>query len=151
MYEFLLTVHVLAAVVWVGGSVAIHVLGRRVIGRGDAEEILHFSRETNAIGPVLYAPASIILLVAGIFLVGKAGYEFSQAWIGLAFAAWIITFLIGAGYYGPAGKKLEALVQAEGPQAPGVVESAKRTIMVSSVELLILVLVVVDMTTKPGL
>lgn len=151
MYEFLLTLHVLAAVIWVGGSAAVYVLGRRVLGRGDPEEMLAFSKEANAIGPMLYAPASIILLVAGIFLVDKAGYEFSQLWIGLALAGWVLTFLIGVGFYGPQGKRLDAIVDAEGSASPKVVANIRQTLMVGTVELLILLLVVVDMTTKPGL
>ena len=90
MYEFLLTIHVLAAVIWVGGGIAMHILGRRVLRRNDPEEIYKFSAEVN-------------------------------------------------------------LVAAEGPTAPGVVENVRQALMVNSFEILILVLVVIDMTVKPGL
>ena len=151
MYEFLLTIHVLAAVVWVGGGIAMHILGRRVVKRGDSTEIYEFSKEINIIGLRLYAPMSLILLVAGILLVNEAGYEFSQLWITLGFLGWIFSFLVGIGYYGPKDKKLQALVAAEGPTAPGVVENVRQALMVNSFEILILVLVVIDMTVKPGL
>ena len=146
MYEFLLTIHVLAAVIWVGGGIAMHILGRRVLRRNDPEEIYKFSAEVNLIGMRLYAPTSLILLVAGILLVNEAGYEFSQLFLG-----WIFSFLVGIGYYGPKDKKLQALVAAEGPTAPGVVENVRQALMVNSFEILILVLVVIDMTVKPGL
>lgn len=151
MYEFLLTIHVLAAVIWVGGGIAMHILGRRVLRRNDPEEIYKFSAEVNLIGMRLYAPTSLILLVAGILLVNEAGYEFSQLWITLGFLGWIFSFLVGIGYYGPKDKKLQALVAAEGPTAPGVVENVRQALMVNSFEILILVLVVIDMTVKPGL
>ena len=151
MYEFLLTIHVLAAVIWVGGGIAMHILGRRVLRRNDPEEIYKFSAEVNLIGMRLYAPTSLILLVAGILLVNEAGYEFSQLWITLGFLGWIFSFIVGVGYYGPQDKKLQALVAAEGPTAPGVVENVRQALMVNSFEILILVLVVIDMTVKPGL
>ena len=151
MYEFLLTIHVLAAVIWVGGGIAMHILGRRVLRRNDPEEIYKFSAEVNLIGMRLYAPTSLILLVAGILLVNEAGYEFSQLWITLGFLGWIFSFLVGIGYYGPKDKKLQALDAAEGPTAPGVVENVRQALMVNSFEILILVLVVIDMTVKPGL
>ena len=151
MYEFLLTIHVLAAVIWVGGGIAMHILGRRVLRRNDPEEIYKFSAEVNLIGMRLYAPTSLILLVAGILLVNEAGYEFSQLWITLGFLGWAFSFLVGVGYYGPQDKKLQALVAAEGPTAPGVVENVRQALMVNSFEILILVLVVIDMTVKPGL
>jgi uncharacterized membrane protein len=151
MYDFLLTIHVLAAVIWVGGGIAMHILGRRVLRRNDPQEIYKFSAEVNTIGMRLYAPTSLVLLVAGILLVNEAGYEFSQAWISIGFLGWIISFLVGIGYYGPQDKKLQALVVAEGPTAPGVVANVRQALMVNSIEILILVLVVIAMTTKPGL
>lgn len=151
MYEFLLTIHVLAAVIWVGGGITIHVLGRRVLRRGDSQEIYEFSKEINTVALRLYAPTSLILLVAGILLVNEAGYEFSQTWITLAFIGWAFSFVVGIGYYGPQDKKLQALVAADGPTSAGVVANVRQALMVNSVELLILTLVVIDMTTKPGL
>jgi len=151
MYEFLLTIHVLAAIIWLGGGIAMHILGRRVLKRNDPQEIYKFSAEVNIIGMRLYAPMSLILLVAGILLVNEAGYEFSQTWITLGFLGWIVSFLVGVGYYGPQDKKLQALVAADGPTAPGVVANVRQALLVNSIEILILMLVVVDMTTKPGL
>ena len=151
MYEFLLTIHVLAAVIWVGGGITIHVLGRRVLKRGDDQEVYEFSKEINTVAMRLYAPTSLILLVAGILLVNEAGYEFSQTWITLAFIGWAFSFVVGIGYYGPQDKKLQALVAADGPTSPGVAANVRQALMVNSFELLILTLVVIDMTTKPGL
>ena len=151
MYEFLLTIHVLAAVIWVGGGIAMHILGRRVLKRNDPQEIYKFSAEVNTIGMRLYAPTSIVLLVAGILLVNEAGYEFSQTWITLAFIGWAFSFVVGIGYYGPQDKKLQALVAANGSTDAGVAQNVRQALMVNQVELLILFLVVVDMTTKPGL
>lgn len=150
MYEFLLTIHVLAAVIWVGGGTVMHVLARRVLERGDGEEIYRFSKEINTVALRMYAPLALILLVAGILLVNEAGYEFSQAWISIAFVGWGISFLLGIAYYGPQDKKLQALVAAEGPRAPGVVANVRQAVFVNQIELLILLLIVVDMTVKPG-
>jgi uncharacterized membrane protein len=151
MYEFLLTIHVLAAIIWLGGGIAMHILGRRVLKRNDPQEVYKFSAEVNTIGMRLYAPTSLVLLVAGVLLVNEAGYEFSQLWITLGFLGWAFSFLVGVGYYGPQDKKLQALVAADGPTAPGVVANVRQALMVNSIEILILLLVVVDMTTKPGL
>jgi len=148
--DFLLTVHVLAAVIWVGGAIAMHILGRRVLKRGDNAEIYAFSKEINVVALRLYAPTSLILLIAGIFLVSEAGYEFSQAWIGIALAGWLFSFIVGVGYYGPQDKKLQLLVAERGENDPGVRRNVAAALTVNSVELLILVLVVIDMTLKPG-
>ena len=151
MYELLLTIHVLAAVIWVGGGLAMHILGRRVLKRGDSREIFEFSKEINTVAQRLYAPTALILLIAGVLLVNEAGYEFSQLWITLAFIGWAFSFVVGIGYYGPQDKKLQQLVAAEGPNATGVVENVRQALLVNSIEQTILFLVVIDMTTKPWL
>jgi uncharacterized membrane protein len=151
MYDLLLTIHVLAAVVWVGGGLAMHILGRRVLKRGDSTEIYEFSKEINHVSLRLYAPTSLILLVAGILLVNEAGYDFDQLWITLGFVGWLISFVVGVGYYGPQDKRLQKLVAADGPNATGVVTNVRQALLVNSVEQAILFLIVIDMTTKPGL
>lgn len=151
MYELLLTIHVLAAVIWVGGGLAMHILGRRTLKRGESTEIYEFSKEINTVAMRLYAPTSLVLLIAGILLVNEAGYEFDQLWITLGFVGWIISFVVGIGYYGPQDKKLQRLVAADGPNATGVVENVRQALLVNSIEQAILFLVVIDMTTKPGL
>ncbi|HYJ00122.1 MAG TPA: DUF2269 family protein [Thermoleophilaceae bacterium] len=151
MYDLLLTIHVLAAVVWVGGGLAMHILGRRVLKRGDSTEIYEFSKEINHVSLRLYAPTSLILLVAGILLVNEAGYEFDQLWITLGFVGWLISFVVGVGYYGPQDKRLQQLVAADGPNATGVVANVRQALLVNSFEQAILFLIVIDMTTKPGL
>ena len=151
MYELLLTVHLLAAIVWVGGGTVMHILGRRVLKRGNGQEIHDFSQEINKVSLRLYAPLSLILLLAGVGLVEEAGFEFDQLWITLGFLGWATSFFVGILYYAPHDKKLHQLVAEKGPLDPGVATNVRQTLMVNSVELLILFLVVVDMTTKPGL
>lgn len=151
MYELLLTIHVLAAVIWVGGGLAMHILGRRVLKRGDSTEIYEFSKEINTVALRLYAPTSVILLIAGVLLVNEAGYEFDQLWITLAFIGWLFSFVVGIAYYGPQDKRLQKLVAADGPNATGVVANVRQALLVNSVEQAILFLIVIDMTIKPGL
>lgn len=151
MYELLLTIHVIAAIVWVGGGTAMHILGRRVLKRRNGEEIHRFSKEINTVALRLYAPTSLVLLIAGILLTIESNFDFGSLWITLGLAGWAVSFLLGIGYYGPQDKKLQQLVAEKGPLDPGVAGNVRAALMVNQVELLILFLVVVDMTVKPGL
>ena len=150
MYDFLLAIHVLAAVLWVGGGATSHALARRAQKATDARYRLALLREINVIGSRLYAPLSLILVVAGSFLVNEAGYEFSQLWITLGYVAWLVSFVLGVGFYGREQKRIDEIAEREGPDGAGVDAGIRRTLIVNSVELLILVLAVVDMTVKPG-
>ena len=152
MYDFLLTVHVLGAILWVGGGVTIHILFRRALRLPDPHATHERTRELEWVGQRFYAAFSLFLLVAGILLVTRdeGGFEFSDTFIQIGLTGWAISFLIGIGFYEREGKKRESIVEAEGADSASVAASFKRTAMVNSFELLILLLVVVAMTTKPG-
>jgi uncharacterized membrane protein len=152
MYDFLLTAHVLAAVLWVGGAVTLHILVRRAMGMADARATHEAMLQVEWVGQRFYPAFSLFLIIAGVLLVTRdeGGFEFSDTFIQLGLAGWVISFLIGIGFYEREGKKRAALVASEGPESASVGASIRRTAMVNSFELLILVLVVVDMTTKPG-
>jgi uncharacterized membrane protein len=65
--KFLLTAHVVAAVVWVGGSVLALTLGYYLRGR-DIETRVEYTRWTEWLGPRLFAPMSVIVIIAGPLL-----------------------------------------------------------------------------------
>ena len=152
MYDFLLTVHVLAAILWVGGGVTLHILFRRALSLTDPRATHERVRELEWVGQRFYPAFSLFLLIAGILLVTRdeGGFEFSDTFVQIGLAGWVISFLIGIGFYGREGKKRAGIVESEGAASPSVAASFRRTAMVNSFELLILLIVVVDMTTKPG-
>jgi uncharacterized membrane protein len=149
MYEFLLTVHVLCAVIWVGGGVTLHIFGRLATKEGPERQAV-FTEQSIRLGNMLYAPLSVILLVAGVLLVEEVGYSYGDMWITIGFLGFLTSFVIGVGYYSRAGKRYAAIAAGEGPQAPGAMAIYKQVATVNMVEITILLLVIVAMTTKPG-
>ncbi len=146
---FFLMLHILAAVLWVGGGVTLHVLGRVALASGDRQRMLQFSRDANHIGPRFYAPLSIVLLICGFVLVNKENWDMSEPFVSIAMAGWVISFLIGVGYYARAGKQQEAIVEKGGLDSPEFLALYKQVANVNAIETLILVLIVLDMTWKP--
>ena len=153
MYDFLLTVHVLAAVLWVGGGASLHAMLRRMQKNAEPAAVLDFLGEAGRFAAVFYAALSVILLIAGLLLLNEplANAEFSDAWVQIGLTIWVISFIIGVGYYGRQGKKIGQLAEAEGPGGEGVERAVNQYLLVNSIELTLLVLAVIDMTTKPGL
>ncbi|MEA2331386.1 MAG: hypothetical protein QOH58_1524 [Thermoleophilaceae bacterium] len=149
MYEFLLTVHVLAAVIWVGGAVTMHIFGRLATKEGPERE-LAFTQQSIRIGNMVYAPLSVLLLIGGIFLVDEVGYSYGDPWITLGFLGFLTSFAVGVGYYPRAARTYAELAVVEGPGSDAARAIYRRTATVNMVELSILLLVVVAMTTKPG-
>ena len=152
MYDLLVTLHVLAAILWVGGGVTLHILMRRALRLPDRRAQHERFTELEWLGERFYPGFSLLLIIAGVLLVTRdeGGWEFSDTFIQIGMTGWVISFLIGIGFYGREGKKRAALVESEGPESPAVSASFRRTTMVNSFELLILLAVVIDMTIKPG-
>ena len=146
--KFLLTAHVLAAVIWVGGSVLALALGYYLRGR-DADTRVEYTRWTEWLGPRLFAPMSIIVIIAGPLLADRL-YDFDQTWLTLGFIGWFLSFVIGIAFYPREGKKREQLIEQHGTGHELVAKSVNRVLTVATVDTLIVVLVVIDMTIKPG-
>jgi uncharacterized membrane protein len=150
VYELYLAAHILCAVLWVGGGVSVHILGRWVSGEGDPERMVAFNRDAVKLGYVFYAPLALILIVAGVLLVEEVGYEYSDLWISLGFLGWLFSLVVGLGFYPQQSRKIEVAIAAQGATSEVAQAGISRILMVNSVEVLVLVLVVIDMAVKPG-
>ena len=145
MYELLLAVHLLAAVVWVGGSVALTILAGRIGPEHRRAVAPHF----DWYGSRVITGAAVVLLLAGIGLVNELeSVEIGDLWVILALIGYFISFAIGAGVLGPAGKKIATM--SEAGDTGGVEATYQRLLTFSRIDSLVVLLVVIDMAVKPG-
>jgi uncharacterized membrane protein len=152
LYEWLKTFHILMAIVWVGGAIAIQVLAIRIVNEGDPVKMASFAGEVEFVGMRVFAPASLILFGLGVWMVIlEPAWTFGQFWILAALAMFAYSFVSGVFYLGPQSGKLKKMYEAEGPTAPGAPAIIRRLFLVSRIELVFLVLIVADMVIKPGL
>lgn len=149
-YTVLLAVHVIAAVLWVGGGATMHAFGRIAERSRDRNRMNQFSIDAAFIGPRFYAPLSVLLLAVGIPLVDKAGYDMSDTWVSIGFTGWIISFLVGILYYSRADRRRAAIVASEGVESEAFLASYHQVARVNTIELTILLLIVIDMAIKPS-
>ena len=150
-YELLVFVHVLMVVVWVGGCVALQVLALRATGAKEPARMAAFSADAEWIGLRVFMPASILLVTFGIWAAIDGDWDFGQAWISIGFAAFLFSFFLGLGFLGPESGRIKTLVEARGLDHPEVTRRTKRILLLSRIELVILVIAIWAMVTKPGL
>ena len=148
-YQWYLAVHILAAVVWVGGAVTIQLLVIRASRPNARLQLASLSSEIEWVGTRLYAPTSLILVIFGFMLVGKGDWDM-EGWIVFALIVWLFSFVTGIGFLGPQSKKLSEDIERHGPDSAQALGRMQRLFLVSRVELVLLVLVVLDMVVKPG-
>jgi len=148
-YEVWKTIHVLLAVIWVGGALMLQVLALFALRSRLPGRKAEFAGEAEKVGMRIFAPAGLILLVMGFILVhqGHWGYH---TWVVLALIAYGLSFLTGILFLGPESGRIKRVIEAEGPDSPAVAARIQRILLVSRIELAILLLIVVDMVLKPG-
>ena len=150
MYELLLFLHVLTAVVWVGGGIALNFIGTRLIAAGTAAEIGGFTRQLEWVGTRVFMPASLVLLLAGIFMTIDA-WSFDELWIALGIGGFLYSFINGAFFIGPLSGRTGKLLVERGADDPEVSSNIKKLFFFGRIELFVLVIVIWAMTMKPTL
>ena len=149
-YTGLKFVHVLAAIVWAGGAVSANIIGTRIKASGDADRLVAFGRDTEWLGTHVYLPASLVVLVFGILTALKGHYSFSQAWLLIGIVGIVATAITGSAFLGPELKRISGLVESKGVADPEVAGRISRVIAVARIDLVVLLIVIFVMVTKPG-
>jgi uncharacterized membrane protein len=149
VYEALKYIHILAAMVWVGGAFFTQMLAIKVTRSGDTADLARTGRDLAIVGGRVFPLASIILLIAGILLVLQR-WSFSQAWIAIALVLWLASLLAGVLYLGPQSAKVGELFAAEGPDSPAARARLARVFLISRLELVSFAVIVFLMVFKPG-
>ncbi len=149
-YEWLKAIHVLAAVIWVGGAATLQAMAFVVLRSKDPREMASFSRNAGFVGERMFTPASLVLVIFGAWAVHKGGWSYSQTWLWLGVLVFAASFVVGAGFIGPEAGRLAKAIEAGGPESPEARMRLNRILVVSRVELVFLLLIVLDMVVKPG-
>lgn len=151
LYESLVFVHILMAIIWVGGAVAMQVLAIRAQRSSEPGAMARMAGDAEFIGMRVFMPASIILLIVGIWAVIEGPWEFEQGWITAGFVVWFFSFVVGAGFIGPEAGRIKNLMAERGPEDAQVKQRLARIFLVSRIELVALIAIVFIMSVKPWL
>jgi uncharacterized membrane protein len=150
MYDFWLFIHVLMAIVWVGGAVNLQIIGTRLQLANEPMQMAKFARQVEWIGTRVLTPASILIVIAGVIMTLDR-WDFEQLWIIIGIAGFLYSFVNGAFFLGPVSGKTGKLMEERGAEDSQVQTNLRRLFTLSRIELVILIVVVWAMTMKPTL
>jgi len=150
MYELVKYVHVLCAVVWVGGAFYAQLLAVQVARSSDPADLPKFGRHIEFLGTRVFVPASILLFVAGVIMTTQR-WAFQETWISIAIVLWLGSALVGSLYLGPGSKRVAQLFEVEGPLSPAGRTLLARLFLVSRLELVSFLVIIALMVAKPNL
>jgi uncharacterized membrane protein len=150
LYQWLLLLHIVAAMVWVGGAVLLGALATGVLRAREPDAVARFVRNLRVVGPRVLAPATIATFGLGIWMVlNNVAWDFGQTWVVLALALFAGAFLIGAAHQSRTALSAERAVERGDSD-----EALRQLTRWSWGYRLIVVLLLVaawDMVFKPGL
>jgi uncharacterized membrane protein len=142
-------VHVIFAVVWIGGGLMLTILGVIAERRDDPVELATIARQASMVGEKLFTPASIIVLLAGIAMMLNIDWGWDHFWIVFGLLGFASTFVIGIGVLAPMSKNVTRVIETSGPHSAEAQAVIKKILLVARVDVAVLMLVVVDMVVKP--
>jgi uncharacterized membrane protein len=143
------SIHVLAAIIWLGGGAVITLLAWRAQRAKDNLQLLQIAKQAEWLSLRLFVPASLTVVVMGVVLMHKGDWGYGHFWTLFGIIAWVVSFLVGAAFLGPEAGKLAKLVEAKGPDDPDVIARINRIISVARTDVVLVLLIAADMVAKP--
>ena len=148
-YQLLLFGHILAAMVWIGGAFMMQLFAVRAQAGGDPGRLAGIAGDIEWIGLRVLTPSSLVVLVLGISLMVKGDWSWHSLWVDLALGLYAVTFVAGAGFFGPESGRIAKLIEREGPEAPLTLARIRRILFLARLDLMLLVAIAFVMVTKP--
>jgi uncharacterized membrane protein len=149
-YTILKFLHVVTAIVWVGGGFLLVLTGLRAMRTDDRETMLANIRNTGALGNLVFMPAALLTLVSGL-LMCWFWLGFADLWVLIGLGGYAITFVIGAGVMKPTSDRLAAIVAQEGGLNAPALAIGRRMLQVAKFDYTVMLVVIAAMVLKPTL
>jgi uncharacterized membrane protein len=148
-YEFLLLLHIVTVIVWLGAGFTMDLLFLRAERTGNPADLGKTGEFQEWLVPRLFIPFGVLTLVFGVLLVFDGPWSFGDLWILIGLAGWVAAWGVGFLVVRPQGERMKEIVRQHGPTSPEARRQARLLAVVSRVQLLSLFLVVADMVLKP--
>jgi len=148
-YSAFKAVHVLGAIVWIGGGSLITILALMAERKNDPAELATIGRQAAVVGERIFAPAGLVVVAMGIAMMVNTNWGWGKFWVTAGLIGYVITFFTGIGVLAPGTKKIVALTEEKGATHPDTQAAIKRILLIARVDVAMLFLVVVDMVVKP--
>jgi uncharacterized membrane protein len=148
-YELWLFLHISAAMVWIGGATVAQIFGVLAQRSGDPAQSAAFGRSMGFIGPKIFMPASIAVLVTGVLLTEDGNWDWSETFIWVGLVLWAVVSFVAFAFLTRAMARVGARMTTEGP-GPELGAEVRRLVLLARALILVLFVIVFVMVVKPG-
>ena len=148
-YALFKAVHVLFAVIWVGGGAFLTLLAVRAQRSADPEEIVTIAKQAAFAGEKVFAPVGLVTFLMGIAMMINTSWGWGHFWVIAGLLGYASTFTVGIGILSPLARRINESAEKNGPTHPETIALIERIMLIARFDVAVLMLVVVDMVTKP--
>lgn len=148
-YGLFKAIHVTFAVLWVGGGTMITIFAIVAERSDDPLQIAQVARQAATVGEKFFGPVGLVTFLMGIAMMLNSSWGWGKFWVVVGLIGYAATFTIGMGLIGPTVKKLHAQIEATGPTHPDAQALIRRIMLIARIDVAMLLVVVIDMVTKP--
>jgi uncharacterized membrane protein len=148
-YAIFKAIHVMFAVVWVGGGALLTLFAILAERSNDPAQIAGVARQAAFVGEKVFAPAGLVVFLMGVAMMINIDWGWGTFWIAAGLVGYASTFITGVAVLSPLAKKINQSVQEKGPMHPETMAMIRRIMLIARFDVAVLLLVVADMVTKP--
>ncbi len=142
-------IHVTFAVVWIGGGVLLVILALMAERTGDPEQLLGITRQAAFAGERIFAPAGLVVFVMGIAMMINTNFGWGEFWVVVGLVGYVVTFVTGIAVLSPLAKRITVSIEERGATDPETIALIQRILVIARIDVAVLLIVVLDMVTKP--
>ena len=147
LFKFL---HIVGAIIWIGGVVAVNVINARVANEKGGAALATLARQSRFYGMAIVGPAAGLTLIAGIVMIAVSGLGI-PLWVIWGFVAILVSMGLGATLIRRGGEELSQIAATAAPGDPRVGTVQQRLTTLNIVNVLVLLSAVAAMVFKPTL
>jgi uncharacterized membrane protein len=140
LFKFL---HVLTAIIWIGGAFIMLIFGMNAARQNDDAKLVSVAAQMGWAAERVYVPASMATVLFGI-IVATIGGLWDQAWVIIGLVGMVITMALGILVLSPLAKSVAAA-----SATAAAVKSSKNLVTLVKFDCATLFVVVADMVLKP--
>jgi uncharacterized membrane protein len=148
-YSLFKAVHVVFAVLWVGGGLLLTILAMAAQRRMNPDEVVMIAKQAAFAGERIFAPAGLVVLLMGIAMMINTDFGWGSFWVIVGLVGYAATFVTGIAVLSPLAKQIKASTEQNGATHPATLALINRILLVARIDMAVLLVVVLDMVTKP--
>jgi uncharacterized membrane protein len=150
-YNLLKLLHILSVIAWVGGVLALSVVTWRLRKERNREVLSALVRQAAIFAQRVVGPASGVVLLSGLAMVGMAKIGFGTLWVVWGMAGVLFHFVMGATVIRKRATALAQIAEGSDRDDAALPAASRRLWTAQLIYLAVLASVVAAMVLKPTL